>query len=149
MKYILIHTHHGSPYDVLVEYFSKVPGVWAGETGKNYKQVKDLTDLQNMDKRAIKFVDVILENKQIQSPVIEKLTLNIFLMGNEVGSQDYLRFRLRRMYEIWRRNGGIVLGPTIDEWAKIENLYDRKIDKVELKNSEIIDKYLSKFLLHM
>lgn len=149
MKYIFLHSHYGSPYETLANSLKKSPGVWSGRTKTTYSHPTDLIRLEKIDRHSVKFVDTILENQEIQSSSIEKSVLNIFLMGNPGGTEDYLRFRLRRMYEIWRRNGGIVIGPGLNGWEELENIFGIKIDKFELNSNQIIDKYLTKFSLHI
>ena len=115
MKYIFLHSHYGSPYETLLESLKKSPGVWAGVTEATYTHPSDLIRLEKVDRHSIRFVDTILENQEIQSIAVEKSVFNIFLFGNSAPTEDYLKFRLRRMYEIWRRNGGIIISPHIVE----------------------------------
>ncbi len=146
MKYIFLHTHHGAPYKQVLESLSVVPGIHVCRSETTYEHPTDLIRLRERDKWAVTFVDTILENKEVQSKSVEEEVLNIFLLGGECENENYLRFRLRRMYEIWRRNNGIVLN---HNWNELEELFNRKINKVEVNTSNpIVGKYLPKFVLH-
>lgn len=139
MKYFFLQSHYGTPYKEFLESLSKIQGTYATRSEMIYDHPTDLIRLSRQDRWAVNFIDTILENTEIQSQSVIKSVVNIFLLGGSCDKEDYLKFRLRRMYEIWKQYGGIIIP---NEWNKLEEMFETKINRIEFNTSPIIDKYL-------
>lgn len=165
MKFIFIMTHLGAGHDSLYHGL-KNHNVCCVQTNKVYTHPSDLDSLKSLDNYAKCYIDTILYNYSLCSTAFYKFCKFIYLIRNpkesfnymqdysEESAMSYYLFRLRRMYEMANKTGGLFLtyedmcseegGKLLQEFLELKQL--PKVRAEEMTEMNVSERGYGKYL---